>query len=269
MVCESLGQHGSFIKQLAEPGSGVFVWASVVLSACPLICSKFSLWLQLQIQRNKPEWKGLCASVPGKAVLTQPICESQTLCNSLPLSRERMYLSNHLNYYNHCWNGNAWISALTLWNFQGRWKYASLTFGVFAKQNYALWNVAVQTHGIESKSTNWSWAWLYFINTHRLYRTQIHMHKPALCSLHLKHRHTPVWSVHIQSINILDAAWMTVCLNLCCYHQYTTTILHLGHISFVQNNDLYNLQCRFFISHTSKTVLTENLEITQSYNLGF
>lgn len=44
---------------------------------------------------------------------------NQTLCNSLPLSGERMYLSNHLNYYNHCRDGNAWISALTLWNFQG------------------------------------------------------------------------------------------------------------------------------------------------------
>lgn len=35
------------------------------------------------------------------------------------LCGERMYLSNHLNYYNHCWDGNAWISALTLWDFQG------------------------------------------------------------------------------------------------------------------------------------------------------
>lgn len=31
--------------------------------------------------------KGLCASVPGKAVLTQPICESQTYYNRLPLSQ--------------------------------------------------------------------------------------------------------------------------------------------------------------------------------------
>lgn len=131
MVCESINQHGIFIKQLVEPGSSVFVSASVVPSVCPLRCTKFTLWLQLQIQGNKPEWKGLHASVPGKAVSTQPVCESQTLCNSLPLSGERMYLSNHLNYYNHCWDGNAWISALTLWNFQNpesmlRWVLVSL-----------------------------------------------------------------------------------------------------------------------------------------------
>ena len=131
MVWESLGRHGISIKQLAEPESGVFLWASVVLPVCPFTCTDFTSWLQLQIQGNKPEWEGLCASVPSKAVFTQPICESQTLCNSLPLSRERMYLSNHLNYYNHCWDGNAWISALTLWNFQGpesmpRWVLVSL-----------------------------------------------------------------------------------------------------------------------------------------------
>lgn len=131
MVCGSVNQHGIFIKQLVEPGSGVFVRASVVPSVCPLTCTKCTLWLQLQIQGNKPEWKGLHASVPAKAVSTQPVCESQTLCNSLPLSGERMYLSNHLNYYNHCRDGNAWISALTLWNFQGpestlRWVLVSL-----------------------------------------------------------------------------------------------------------------------------------------------
>lgn len=128
---KSLGQHGIFIKQLAEPGSRVFVQTSVVLSVYLLTCTKFTLWLQLQIRGNKSKWKGLCASVRGKAVSTQPICESQTLCNSLPLSRERMYLSNHLNYYNYCWDGSAWISALTLWNFHGpesmpRWVLVSL-----------------------------------------------------------------------------------------------------------------------------------------------
>lgn len=130
MVLESLGQHGIFIEQLAPPESGVFLCTSVVRSVCSFTCRDFTWWLQLQIQI----WMGLCASVPAEAVLTLPICESQTLCNSLPLSSERMYLSNHLNYYNHCWDGNAWISALTLWNFQGLWKHASLGFGVFAKQ---------------------------------------------------------------------------------------------------------------------------------------
>lgn len=42
---------------------------------------------------------------------------TDSFCNSLRLSRLRMYLSNHLNYYNHCWNGNAQISSLTLRNF--------------------------------------------------------------------------------------------------------------------------------------------------------
>lgn len=70
-------------------------------------------------------------NVPREAVGTQPICESETLCNSLPLSRLRMYLSNHLNYYNHCRNGNARISSLTLQNFWGaestpRWVLVSL-----------------------------------------------------------------------------------------------------------------------------------------------
>lgn len=142
MALKSVSQHGVFIKQLVEPGSRVFVEASVVLSVCPLECTTFSLWLQLQIQGNKHEWKGFCASVPGKAVPTQPICELQSLCNSLPLSGERMYLSNHLNYYNHFWDGNAWISALTLWNFQGpesmpRWVLMSL------QNRIMLWEISL------------------------------------------------------------------------------------------------------------------------------
>lgn len=101
------------------------------LSACPFTRTAFRLWLQMQIVGNRAEQGGLCASAPKEAVWTQPIYESQTLCNSLPLSRQRMYLSNHLNYYNHCWDGNARISSLTLWNFQGpestpRWVLVSL-----------------------------------------------------------------------------------------------------------------------------------------------
>lgn len=56
------------------------------------------------------------------------------------------------------------------------------------------------------------------------------------------------------------------------------TIIDVGHIiNLIQNNGIANVQCnwqfRFFqalnISHTSKTVPTENLDIAESYNIGF
>lgn len=159
--------------------------------------------LKVYIQGNK--WMKDCASVLG-IVSAQPICESQTLCNNLRLSRERMYLSDHLNYYNHCWDGNAWISVFDVVELSGPWKYASLSFGGFAKQNYALWNVSVQTRGVES--TNSGWAWMYFINTH----TVPHQHKPAFHSLWLTHLYNQCTHTHTHTADIYipGAAWMIV-----------------------------------------------------------
>lgn len=159
--------------------------------------------LKVYIQGNK--WMKDCASVLG-IVSAQPICESQTLCNNLRLSRERMYLSDHLNYYNHCWDGNAWISVFDVVELSGPWKYASLSFGGFAKQNYALWNVSVQTREVES--TNSGWAWMYFINTH----TVPHQHKPAFHSLWLTHLYNQCTHTHTHTADIYipGAAWMIV-----------------------------------------------------------
>lgn len=180
--------------------------------------------LKVYIQGNK--WMKDCASVLG-IVSAQPICESQTLCNNLRLSRERMYLSDHLNYYNHCWDGNAWISVFDVVELSGPWKYASLSFGGFAKQNYALWNVSVQTREVES--TNSGWAWMYFINTH----TVPHQHKPAFHSLWLTHLYNQC--THTHSRHLHTGCCMNDCLNLCCHHQYTLTVLQDGHTgNFIQ-----------------------------------
>lgn len=60
-------------------------------------------------------------------------------------------------------------------------KYASLIFGVSAKQNYALWNVSVQTRGTETKSTSWNEPGC-ISQTRRPYCKQTHV-KPTLYSL--------------------------------------------------------------------------------------
>lgn len=142
----------------------------------------------MQIQGNKPEWEGLCASVPGKAVSTQPICESQTLCNSLPLSREKMYLSYHLNYYNHCWDGNAWISALTLWNFQAsestpRWFLVSL-------QNRIMLCEMSPSKLMELDENQQTEMSLAAFHKHAQTVVQTNTHKPALHSPPLTQTHT-------------------------------------------------------------------------------
>lgn len=80
---------------------------------------------------NRAEWGGGAECAEGSCRNSAHMRIRDSFCNSLPLSRQRMYLSNHLNYYNHCWNGNARISSLTLRNFRGpgsthRWVSVSL-----------------------------------------------------------------------------------------------------------------------------------------------
>lgn len=80
---------------------------------------------------NRAEWGGGAQCAEGSCRNSAHMRIRDSFCNSLPLSRQRMYLSNHLNYYNHCWNGNARISSLTLRDFRGpesthRWVSVSL-----------------------------------------------------------------------------------------------------------------------------------------------
>lgn len=84
------------------------------------------MWLHLQVQGIKAEWRGFCDSASTQTHMR--------FSDSLYLSAGRMYLSHHLNDYNHCGDGNAWISALTWWNLRGpESRHAPLTSGVSAK----------------------------------------------------------------------------------------------------------------------------------------
>lgn len=118
-VARSINPSGPFTLYPAksEKKNCPFVWSSVQMSVSShtrqtLYCSP-----SCKSHKKGPEWKPASVCVLGKASWNQPICESPALCNSLPLSRNWMYLSNHLNYYNRCWDRNACLSALTLWNF--------------------------------------------------------------------------------------------------------------------------------------------------------
>lgn len=137
----------------------------------------------------------MCAAVAGKSCL-----DSQTLCNSLPASRRRVYLSNHLNDYKRRGDGSARISALTWWNFQGPERDPAGRFLVSLQKQNSCFKKCFpsETHGTESESTE---LWPAVSHTHS------HTHLHESCRLHYECFFIICYSGAFCSVNISHNLW--------------------------------------------------------------